>query len=86
MQMLLSRKGLIWGFVWQEFQTNLNVLGPVLSDWQPEKRIRVMQMVVHCSDISNPAKPVRFCTEWSNRVLSEFFAQVCPHPVLIHTN
>ena len=32
-------------------------------------------MLLHCSDISNPAKPVAAYTEWTDRVIEEFYYQ-----------
>ena len=34
-----------------------------------------MAMLLHCSDISNPAKPVAAYTEWTDRVIEEFYYQ-----------
>lgn len=34
------------------------------------------QLLVHAADISNPARPLRFCSRWGQKVHEEFFAQV----------
>jgi hypothetical protein len=34
-----------------------------------------MLFMLHCADISNPAKPDPICIEWTDRCLGEFFAQ-----------
>ena len=34
-----------------------------------------MAMLLHCADISNPAKPQAAYTEWTDRVLAEFYHQ-----------
>jgi hypothetical protein len=31
--------------------------------------------LVHAADISNPARPLRFCRQWGHKVHEEFFAQ-----------
>jgi len=66
----------------QDFTNYIRLLGPDLSSWHPEKKIRAMQMVVHSADIANPAKPLRFSQQWVDRVLREFFAQVLFHTLL----
>ena len=35
----------------------------------------MLDMFLHCSDISNPAKPQRISTIWTQRVYAEFFKQ-----------
>jgi len=35
-------------------------------------RIRVLQNLVHCADVSNPTKPVQIATAWAERVMTEF--------------
>ena len=35
----------------------------------------MLDMFLHCSDISNPAKPSRVSTLWTQRVYAEFFKQ-----------
>lgn len=40
-----------------------------------EDRLLVMEMMMHASDIGNPSRPWRFCYEWANKVMNEFFAQ-----------
>lgn len=63
----------------QDFSDGIRLLGKNLMTWHPEKKIQAMQMVVHSADIANPAKPLRFSQQWVDRVLREFFAQVCSH-------
>lgn len=38
-------------------------------------RIFVMELLLHCSDISNPFKPFDICYKWAELVMAEFFAQ-----------
>jgi len=36
---------------------------------------QVLQSLVHCADLSNPAKPLALYRQWNDRVLQEFFRQ-----------
>ncbi|RYH32744.1 hypothetical protein EON65_00150 [archaeon] len=36
-----------------------------------------MELVLHCSDISNPFKPFALCAKWADLVVEEFCQQVC---------
>lgn len=38
-------------------------------------RIQVLQNMVHCSDLSNPTKPLEIYRTWVDRVMNEFFRQ-----------
>nr|XP_040564799.1 cAMP-specific 3',5'-cyclic phosphodiesterase 4C-like isoform X2 [Lepeophtheirus salmonis] len=38
-------------------------------------RIQVLQNMVHCSDLSNPTKPLEIYREWVDRIMEEFFQQ-----------
>ena len=38
-------------------------------------RLFVMELVLHCADISNPFKPFDICAKWADLVMSEFFGQ-----------
>jgi len=46
---------------------------PVFHDG--EQRLFMMELLLHCSDISNPYKPFEICRAWSDLVVSEFCAQ-----------
>lgn len=41
-------------------------------------RLLVMELIIHCADISNPYKPFDICAKWADLVVEEFFSQV-PH-------
>jgi hypothetical protein len=41
----------------------------------PTYLISVFGMVLHCADLSNPAKPMKLSRHWESRVVSEFFEQ-----------
>ena len=45
-------------------------LGP-LSPHTPQ----VLQSLVHCADLSNPAKPLPLYRQWTERIMAEFFQQ-----------
>lgn len=38
-------------------------------------RIQVLQNLVHCSDLSNPTKPLNIYQKWVDRIMDEFFQQ-----------
>ena len=38
-------------------------------------RIQVLQNMVHCSDLSNPTKPLELYRHWVERIMEEFFRQ-----------
>lgn len=40
-----------------------------------EERTLLLCCILHCADISNPARPAEVAAKWSTRVLTEFFAQ-----------
>ncbi len=40
-----------------------------------EERTILLCCILHCADISNPARPAEIAAKWSTRVLTEFFAQ-----------
>lgn len=60
----------------QDTTANLRQLGPDLQKWPEEKKQRALQMIVHCCDIGNPAKPLKYSLQWTERIMAENFAQV----------
>jgi len=40
-----------------------------------QDRIQVLQNMVHCSDLSNPTKPLEVYKKWLDRLMTEFFKQ-----------
>ena len=36
---------------------------------------QVLQNMVHCSDLSNPTKPLEIYRRWVDRIMEEFFRQ-----------
>ncbi|XP_030073668.1 3',5'-cyclic-AMP phosphodiesterase 4C isoform X2 [Microcaecilia unicolor] len=49
-------------------------LGVLLLDNYSD-RIQVLQNMVHCSDLSNPTKPLELYRQWTDRIVVEFFQQ-----------
>lgn len=49
-------------------------LGVLLLDNYSD-RIQVLQSLVHCADLSNPAKPLPLYRQWTERIMAEFFQQ-----------
>nr|XP_033810475.1 cAMP-specific 3',5'-cyclic phosphodiesterase 4C isoform X2 [Geotrypetes seraphini] len=49
-------------------------LGVLLLDNYSD-RIQVLQNIVHCSDLSNPTKPLELYRQWTDRIVVEFFQQ-----------
>ncbi|XP_076267490.1 phosphodiesterase 8 isoform X4 [Rhynchophorus ferrugineus] len=45
---------------------------PILS---PENTTLVKRMMIKCSDVSNPTRPLRLCVEWARRIAEEYFQQ-----------
>lgn len=39
------------------------------------ERIQVLQNLIHCADLSNPAKPLDLYRQWTERITREFFRQ-----------
>lgn len=40
-----------------------------------KNRLFLMELVLHCSDISNPFKPYDLCAKWADLVVEEFCLQ-----------
>jgi len=40
-----------------------------------KNRLFVMELLLHCSDISNPFKPFKLCSKWADLVIEEFCQQ-----------
>ncbi len=62
--------GLVAGFT-----SALASRGPDLGAWPPEERRLALRMLLHCADISNPARPLDRCAEWGRRVQEEMCSQ-----------
>jgi cAMP-specific phosphodiesterase 4 len=37
--------------------------------------MQVLKSLVHCSDLSNPTKPLELYRNWTDRIMEEFFRQ-----------
>jgi cAMP-specific phosphodiesterase 4 len=42
---------------------------------EDKNRLFVLELVLHCSDISNPFKPFELCAKWADLVVEEFCRQ-----------
>eukprot|EP00794_Sanderia_malayensis_P009997 gene9997-11019_t len=40
-----------------------------------ESRTLIKRMIIKCADIANPARPIKLCIEWANRIAEEYFRQ-----------
>jgi len=58
-----------------DFSAALEHYGTDLKTWPPAERRHGLRMVLHCADISNPARPLKHCTEWGRRVQDELYIQ-----------
>ncbi|XP_060223428.1 high affinity cAMP-specific and IBMX-insensitive 3',5'-cyclic phosphodiesterase 8A [Meriones unguiculatus] len=41
----------------------------------PENRALIKRMMIKCSDVSNPCRPLDHCIEWAARISEEYFSQ-----------
>ena len=41
-----------------------------------DSRTLIKRMIIKCADIANPARPIKLCIEWANRIAEEYFCQV----------
>lgn len=58
-----------------EAGTALHGWGPALGAWPPSSRVLALQLLLHCADISNCARPLALARTWGARVHEEFFRQ-----------
>lgn len=42
---------------------------------EEKHRLFIMEILLHCADISNPYKPFEICAKWADLVSQEFFSQ-----------
>lgn len=63
------------GSLVERFVGHIGDYGASLSQWPTEKRKTALKMLLHCADISNPARPLGHCTEWGTRVQEELYCQ-----------
>jgi hypothetical protein len=42
---------------------------------EEKHRLFIMEILLHCADISNPYKPFHICAKWADLVSQEFFTQ-----------
>lgn len=46
----------------------------------------VMDIAIKCGDISNPSKNTDLCSKWADRIMEEFYNQVCTNIYFMRTN
>lgn len=63
------------GMLMSELTASISRQGPSLASWQPKQRLNVLQMLLHCADLSNCVKPLPHCAKWADHVVREFWAQ-----------
>jgi len=59
----------------KEFKDLVEIKGSASGKWTGASDV-LMKIILHCSDISNPAKPISMARKWAELVLEEFFKQV----------
>ncbi|XP_062509420.1 cAMP-specific 3',5'-cyclic phosphodiesterase 4C-like isoform X2 [Corticium candelabrum] len=47
----------------------------MLTMYNHAERVQVMECLVHCADLSNPARPRYLATQWTKRLMEEFYCQ-----------
>lgn len=48
-----------------------------------DNHMLIRRMLIKCADVSNPARPYRFCAEWAERYVDIWiFAQICSHSLI----
>ncbi|KAG5677390.1 hypothetical protein PVAND_007153 [Polypedilum vanderplanki] len=40
-----------------------------------DNQMLIRRMLIKCSDVSNPTRPLKFCVEWARRIAEEYFIQ-----------
>jgi hypothetical protein len=74
-ELVLSTDMARHGEVVATFAGALERCGGALGGWPPSERPSALRMLLHCADISNPARPLAACRVWGGRVAAEMFAQ-----------
>ena len=59
----------------ESFSQAVEEYGPDLNGWPQDARRGALRMLLHCADISNPARPLEYCTKWGMRVQEELYGQ-----------
>ncbi|ESO06780.1 hypothetical protein HELRODRAFT_77130 [Helobdella robusta] len=47
----------------------------IIDPENAEDKLQILQSLVHCSDLSNPLKPLNLYLQWTDRIMEEFFRQ-----------
>ncbi|KAK9834015.1 hypothetical protein WJX81_002981 [Elliptochloris bilobata] len=59
----------------KDFAASARLFGGDLGAWPAEKRATLLQMLVHCADIGNPARPLAVSLKWTARIVEEQLAE-----------
>lgn len=54
----------------KDFGANMALWGKDLGNWTPDARGKMLQMLLHTADISNPVKPLGLSVKWADFVLT----------------
>ncbi|CAH8469448.1 unnamed protein product [Schistosoma turkestanicum] len=46
-----------------------------------ENRTLIKRLIIKCSDVNNPTRPLSICIEWAKRIAEEYFCQVSVFPI-----
>lgn len=50
--------------------------GANAGDLTPENIVLIKRMLIKCADVSNPARPLKLCQTWAERISTEYCDQV----------
>lgn len=64
----------VYGLHIQPFSSGKTRIVPLILR-ENEQRLFLMEIFLHCADISNPCKPFDLCAKWADLVVFEFCAQ-----------
>ena len=56
--------------------TQLKTIKTMISLNEPIDKPKALSLLLHCADISHPGKKWDLHEQWTNKLVSEFFAQV----------
>ncbi len=73
-KVLLNAKGKIEKFNIKEGK-NFELIFKVDTDKLFDEQQNILNLCLHCADVSNPAKPSQISKQWTTRVYDEFFKQ-----------
>lgn len=76
LQDLILSTDMVWHrSIVSDFQKSVEKYGSNVKYWPSSCRRGALRMLLHCADISNPARPWVRCQEWGRRVQEELYFQ-----------